>query len=59
MSQKDVKIFLIFIIFYFLKKTNRSLEKQLESFNPFDSFEFLHSKHNYAVVFHDLMSIIN
>ena len=32
-------------IFYFFKKTNRSLEKRLESFYSFDSFN---PKHNYA-----------
>ena len=46
---KFKKIFTKLYIFYFFKKTNRSLEKQSESFDPFDSFEFFDPKHNYAV----------
>ena len=42
---KFKKIFTKLYIFYFFKKTNRSLEKQLYLF---DSFDFFDPKHNYA-----------
>ena len=31
------------------KNQNRSLEKRLESFDPFESFDFFYLKHNYAL----------